>query len=230
MKEGYLIVLEGADGTGKGTQFSKLQETFSENKIPFTVFDFPRYYTNFWGKMVGRYLNREFGDMDNISPYLRTMFFILDQADAKEEIRKAKKKGNIVLCNRYVTSQIFQAGTMKKISDKDKYWRWLEKAFYKHLGGEKPDLVIGLYATPKVAFENIEKKQERKYSKGKKRDMNEENFDLQKAAARELVRQCNKRKDWILIKVTENNRMKSVETVTSEIISILKQKLQIKII
>lgn len=226
MKKGKLIILEGIDGTGKGTQFERIVNIFKLNKVKYEVFDFPRYYSSFWGKQVGRQLTGEFGQVTEVSPYFRTMFFILDQAGAAKDIKKALDKGKIVLCNRYTTSQIFQAAGFDTTKEKNAYWKWLDEAAYKELGIIPPDLVIGLYAEPEVAFQNVLKKSKREYSKAKQ-DLNEKNFNLQIKAANELKRVCKINKNWFLLKVSNKKQMYDIDKITNEIINTIQENLKL---
>jgi dTMP kinase len=223
-KNNYLIVLEGADGAGKGTQFEALKKVLIHNKIDYSTYDFPRYDT-FWGKNVARFLNGEFGDVKLISPYYKTLFYILDQADASKSIEKDLANGKLVLCNRFVSSnQIFQSSFIKKTEDKNKFLEWLDQAAYKELRIVKPDLVLGLLADPKVAFANIEKKGKRNYTQNL-RDENEKNFKLQTQVAKELKRICNVDSTWELVKVTKGSAMRSINEIRDDIIKYINNRL-----
>ncbi|MEA3357634.1 MAG: thymidylate kinase, partial [Patescibacteria group bacterium] len=79
---GKFIVIEGGDATGKATQVQLLANYLQKLKIKTKVLDFPRYYNNFWGKMVGTYLRGKFGGLYENNPYLSTLPYILDQSSA----------------------------------------------------------------------------------------------------------------------------------------------------
>ena len=84
--KGKFIVIEGTDGVGKSTQYDLLQTYLeSTGKKVFTI-KFPRYEQSFYGRMVKRYLNGEFGDHKTISPYFITTFYALDRMQAREEL------------------------------------------------------------------------------------------------------------------------------------------------
>jgi|PlaIllAssembly_1097288.scaffolds.fasta_scaffold219946_2 dTMP kinase len=253
--KGKLIIFEGLDGAGKGTQLHLLQEyleqenqkdetqiimfqeylnniynknqqfeLFSEylisKKKAFATYDFPRYYDNFWGGMVGRMLSGEF--KEDIDPYLRSMFYLLDQADACKKIRKDLHQGKIVICNRYITSSyIFQTGMFKSAKDKAKYITWLEEAGYQQLGIIKPDVVLCLYVKPEIAQELILKKNARDYLQKSNKDINEKNLQIQINAGREMLRFCKERKNWHLIDCMQEDQLKSQEEIAREIRSYL---------
>jgi dTMP kinase len=250
---GFLIVFEGLDGSGKGTQleiFRKFLETegvkgrqsqfkmfksdlekiyaknsqvemfgsfLADENRAFACYDFPRYEDNFWGGMVGRMLNKDFGS--RINPYMRSTFYLLDQADAAKEIRRDLRAGKVVICNRYITSSfIFQPAFIKGEANKQKYLRWLELAGFHHLGIVKPDLVLALYVDPLQAQQLIEKKTARGYIKGKKKDLNEENLSLQIRTAKEMLKRCQEFSYWRLVNcMDKDGNIRSKEEIAGEI-------------
>jgi dTMP kinase len=258
-KKGLLIVFEGLDGSGKGTQLKLLEEYLEDENMqgkdsqikmfrehlnnifnkdrqiamfsqflegvhrPFATYDFPRYYDNFWGKTVGRMLTGEFGK--RVNPYLRSIFYMLDQADACKQIRRDLNQGKIVICNRYITSSyIFQTALIRKPDDKKKYLDWLEQAGFKELNMIRPDVVIALYVKPETAQELILKKNSRGYLKEAK-DINEKNLKLQVNAAKEMLRMCRETKNWQLINCMDGNVLKSQQQIAKEIREFLKHYL-----
>jgi dTMP kinase len=255
-KRGILIVFEGLDGSGKGTQLKLFQEflenqnqiatenqirmfrehiahAFGKNQqfgmfteflkdqhLPFATYDFPRYYENFWGKMVGRMLTGEFGK--NPNPYLRSIFYVLDQAAACKQIKKDLQAGKIVICNRYITSSmIFQTAQFKSTQEKKAYLDWLETAGYRELGMVKPDVVLALYVKPEKAQELVLKKEARKYTNGAEKDINEKNLQLQINAGKEMLKLCKERTNWHLVDCMQGNELKSPEQISQEIRDLL---------
>ena len=91
-KKGKLIVFEGTDGSGKTTQAKLLFSYFQKNKIKTKYISFPRYET-VWGKMIRKFLNGEFGT--NVDPYVVSMLYAGDRANAKDEILEWLDLGNL---------------------------------------------------------------------------------------------------------------------------------------
>ena len=227
-KNGLMIVFEGLDGTGKATQVNLLQQFFAQQNLDenimtqTVIYDFPRYYGNFWGKTVGRMLNREFGS--DINPYLRTPFYLLDQAEACKTMREDLANGKIVICNRYMTSSmIFQTALLRSPKAKSEYVQWLEEASYIHLQMLRPDVVFCLYVEPKIAQTLISKKNSRGYIKGKKKDMNEENLKHQKNAGKDMLHFCKTRKNWLLINCMDGLNIKSPKAINQMIVEKIKR-------
>src|SRR3972149_8893382 len=114
MKKGKFIVFEGADGTGKTSQAKLLFDFFKKNKKDVVFTSFPN-YKSAWGKMVRRYLDGEFGDVGEVSPYLASMLYAGDRLLESERIRKWLKGGKTIICDRYMASNI--AHQSAKIKD-----------------------------------------------------------------------------------------------------------------
>ncbi|OGD90800.1 hypothetical protein A3D07_00640 [Candidatus Curtissbacteria bacterium RIFCSPHIGHO2_02_FULL_42_15] len=76
--KGEFIVFEGADGTGKTTQAKLLFDYLKKKKKNAVFFSFPN-YKSAWGKIVRRYLDGEFGDVNQVSPYLASILYAGDR-------------------------------------------------------------------------------------------------------------------------------------------------------
>lgn len=199
----------------KNQQFELFGEYLTNRKIIYTTYDFPRYYTNYWGKMCARMLTGEFGV--RLNPYIKSLFFLLDQSNASKSIRKDLTEGKMVICNRYITSSmIFQTGLIKNKKKKQDYLNWLIETGHNELKIIKPDIVIALYVDPIVAQELIKKKEERKYLKNGK-DINETNLKIQINAANEMLRLTKEKKEWHLINCMDGDKIRSIEDIAKEI-------------
>lgn len=224
-KRGVFIVIEGLDGSGKATQVALLHQYLQKHGHDVVLYDFPRYYDNFWGKMVGRMLTGEFGS--DINPYLRSPFYFLDQADASKQIVKDLAAGKIVLSNRYLSSSvIFQSAQFTDQKEKQEYLDWLFNAAYVELGMQKPDKVLCLYVDPEAARQMNLKKNQRNYLNGSKEDLNEKNYELQRKVAVEVKRFCKELTGWELVDCMENDRVKSPEAISLNIVKIIEPLLK----
>ena len=75
---GKLFVIDGTDGSGKQTQFDKLQERLKKDGIDFRVVSFPNYDSPSSG-LVKMYLSGEFGEnAKDVSPYIASTFYAGD--------------------------------------------------------------------------------------------------------------------------------------------------------
>jgi hypothetical protein len=104
--KGKLIVFEGIDGSGKGTQTKKLFNFLKNKGIKTELFEFPFYSETFFGKEVGNYLNGEFGGLKEIHPKLSAMLYAGDRYEKRDELIKKLNQGYLIICDRYVPSNI----------------------------------------------------------------------------------------------------------------------------
>ena len=160
--KGKLIVLEGGDGAGKGTQTELLMSALRAKGVRVSVFDFPQYNLSNFGKLCGRALTGEFGDFVKLSPYLASLPYTLDRVAAREKLRDALARG-IVVCNRYTPSNIAYQAAKLSGAAREKFVRFLEDAEYRELLLPSPTLVLYLYVPVRIAHALVAEKTVREY-------------------------------------------------------------------
>ncbi len=223
-RKGKLVVIDGTDGSGKGTQTQLLLDYLEKQGKPNKYIDFPRYYTSFHGKMVGRYLAGEFGKKESASPYLSSLFYAMDRLTARDEIVDWLEEGNIVVANRYTTSSMaFQTARVEK-EKQEEFLKWLYDMEYKEHKLPKEDLVIFLYVPVEISQKLIEQKNKREYMGGKKKDIHESDVVYQKEVLKLYLELAKKYPHWEVIQcVDSRGRLLSVEKVHEKILKVLKK-------
>lgn len=222
---GKLIVIEGSDGAGKTTQLELLRKYLTSLQIPTKVIDFPRYKTSFYGKMIAQYLNGEFGKFEHIHPHLISVLYAMDRASAKRTMDSWLKEGNIVLSNRYATSNMAHQSARLSGAEKEQFLVWIEELEYKLNKIPREDIVIYLYVPYQISQELILKKDktQRSYVKGKTKDVAEENLEHMRKSEEAYKDLVNRFPHWVMIScVDENNKLKKRETIHEEIKEVLK--------
>lgn len=207
---GIFIVLEGSDGSGKGTQFRLLSERLKAVGHEVAVFDFPRYEEPS-SYFVKRYLNGDYGPASELSPYTSSIFYALDRYEAAPGIRKALDQGKLILANRYVGSNMAHQGTKFSTEAEQRgFFMWADSLEYQLLGIPRPNINLFLKVPADISFELIVQKTERDYTK-KKRDEHEADIQhLKKAVtAYELLCQLFPR-DFTEINCTRDDQILSV--------------------
>ena len=224
-RKGKLIVIDGTDGSGKGTQTKLLLEYLDKSKVANKYIDFPRYYTSFHGKMVGRYLSGEFGSMESASPYLSSLFYAMDRLTARDELVDWLEEGNLVVANRYTTSSMaFQTARVEP-DKQEEFLKWLYEMEYKEHKLPKEDLVLFLYVPVEISQKLIEQKESRDYTKGKKKDIHEADRSYQKRVLDLYLDLAQKNKHWIVIEcVDSQGNLLSIEEVHGKILQVLKER------
>jgi dTMP kinase len=217
-EKGKFIVIEGIDGSGKGTQTELLIRRIEKENKEVIVDDYPHYETSFWGKHVGKMLSKEFGNPMEISPYLTVLPYLLDESDgSKKIIRPALELGKTVISNRYFTSNVHQIAKRPK-KERESYANWLWEAGYNQMEIIRPDLVLVLLVDPPICQENILKKAKRNYTKDQRMDAAEEDFGHQMEAAEEYKKMAEKEPDvWILIDCCRDGKLMSKEEINEKI-------------
>ena len=116
--KGKLIVIEGAcDGIGKTTQYNLLKEYLEKNGYSVCSHHFPTYDSK-QGKLTEYYLNGDFGNPSDLSPYLVNSIYAVDRSITwNDKLKAAYDKGDIILLDRYTTSSlIYQASALSQRS------------------------------------------------------------------------------------------------------------------
>lgn len=100
---GTLIVIEGLDGSGKNTLARQLAERWTGDGHSVATMSFPRYGASIHADLVRDALYGRLGDLTD-SVYGSALLFALDRRDAAAGIRDLLARNDIVLLDRYITS------------------------------------------------------------------------------------------------------------------------------
>lgn len=219
--QGTLIVVEGIDGAGKTTQTKLIQawasKTFQRNVV---TFDFPAYDRSPFGKMIGQFLRGDYGDPVAMDPFQTALLYAGDRHYAKSDLCAALARGDIVVLNRYVPSNLAygcaKLRLLGRAHERDKLVAFTELLEYEMLCLPRPDAVIFLATEPSTAARQIDVRC--KETATESRDQYEENSALQEIVAEEYARLAA-RKEWHSIAV--NNR--TIEDVHCEVQAIVRQ-------
>ncbi len=215
MSKGKLIVFEGADGSGKSTQAKLLFDSLKKKKIPAVLTSFPR-YESAWGKMVRRYLNGEFGDVNRVDPYFVSMLYAGDRLIASPDIKKWLNEGKTVVCDRYVASNIAHQGAKFQTSNsKLQFIKWLEDLEFNIHKIPKPDLVVLMTIPNSVA---------QKFMAKRVRDIHEKDLVYQMRVAQEYEEYSKGKKNWITVSNMKGTNLRSLQEVHEEIVKTLTQQ------
>ncbi|MCK9466705.1 MAG: hypothetical protein M0P94_00010 [Candidatus Absconditabacterales bacterium] len=212
MLKGKFIVIDGTDGSGKGTQTKLLVQRLKNSGYSVEIADFPQY-----GKksaiMVEEYLNGKFGTAQEVGPYRASVFYAIDRYAASFEIKKRLEEGKIVISNRYVSSNMgHQAGKIKDPKERDKFLQRLEEFEYRLFAIPKPDKNILLYMPTEIGQQLVDKKGHRDYIGGQKRDIHEADLQHLKDAA-EAYKYVAKKYNWTIVDSAPNGELLSIEEV-----------------
>ncbi len=224
-RKGKLIVIDGADGSGKTTQATLLIKYLHKISDAVRYISFPRYYNSFHGKTVAKFLRGEFGSLTEVSPYLASLAYALDRASMKEEMDEFLATGGYIVTNRYATSNMAHQGAkFKDEKSLQEYLKWVYELEYKVHKLPKEDVVIYLSVPTETSLRLTASRKPPQYLLGRKRDIHEEDVNYQIRTQELYLQLANKNKNWIDIQCFKNDRLLSPSVIQSLIIAGLIKK------
>lgn len=224
LEQGKFIVFEGTDGSGKGTQIAPLVKYLTETCQPHQVIDFPRYEDNEYGRLVGRYLKGSFGGLMEVHPCLAALPYAGDRLLAGPLINSWRADGNLVIANRYNSSNTAFMAAKLPLEERAEYIEWLENLEYNVNGIPREDLVILLDVTPDISVGNVDKKDVRGYLGAKGRDIHEDNLDYQREVASVYLELAKSREHWRVIECVRERKLLGITEINCLVIDLLKNE------
>lgn len=222
---GYLLVIEGTDGSGKQTQAEKLLLRLQVMGKKAIKFSFPNYNSPSSGP-VKMYLNGEFGDDDkSLDAYQASALYAVDRlCTYKKDIEKYYRDGYIIVLDRYVQSNMLhQAGKIQDIQEVDNYLQWLDKLEFDTLHLPRANKVIFLDVPVDISMELAKTRGDLKT--GGKQDIHEKNPDHLVHAYTAGV-YVGERYGWTRIKCTKNGKMRSIDEISDDIYDAIKDDIE----
>lgn len=207
---GKLIVIEGLDGSGKGTQTKMLLAALKRQKISALQLSYPNYASPS-AALVKMYLAGEFGkSAADVNAYAASTFYAVDRyANYKAQWEQDYWGKPLIISDRYTTSNIvFQLGKLPK-AQWDAYIAWLEDFEYQKLGLPKPDLVLYLDMPVEVSQRLIAARYGGDESK---KDIHEKDIAFLKQC-RENARYAAQKLGWQIIGCAHGGHPKPVEEI-----------------
>ena len=153
MPNGKLIVIEGSDGSGKGTQSEKLFDRLKTESFSVQKLSFPDYASDS-SALVKMYLNGQFGtEATAVSPYAASVFYAVDRyASFMTKWHDFYLGGGTIIADRYVSSNMaYQAAKIDDTKEREDFLRWLYDLEHVKLALPIPDLVIFLDMPPTIS-------------------------------------------------------------------------------
>lgn len=218
--KGKLIVIEGLDGSGKSTQIELLKSKLSDksvHQIKLPDYDSPS------STLVKMYLHGEFGkDPDDVNAYAASAFYAVDRfANYKTKWKEFYDRGDIIISDRYTTSNAYHQSTKIPREDWSAYFTWLEEFEYNQIGIPKPDAVIYL----DMPIEISQKMMSKRYSGDEsKKDIHESNINYL-LKCREAALVAADEMNWNVIKCNSGDSPRPIESIGDEIFEIVSKEL-----
>ena len=220
MTRGKLVVFEGTDGSGKGTQLALLVRHLQNKNIPFATLDFPRYSESFFGDLAGKMLMGELGPVEHIPPKLAVLPFACDRWLSKKDMDTWRDQGKIVVSNRYTASSAVYHAARLPEKEQQQFIDWVVKLEQEIIGLPAPDMTIFFHVPVAVSQKLME---ERETLTSKKKDMYEKDLRMLQTVEELYGTLGSRLLNWKVIECTKAETMRSREEIHKEVLDVLTQ-------
>lgn len=220
---GKIIVIEGTDCSGKETQTKLLKEYLISKGYKVGTISYPRYETP-TGRIIGGPLLGKpsimaswFDKPMELDAKVATLYYAADRRASLPVIKELLEENDFLIMDRYVYSNMAHQGS--KIDNKEeriKMYKFLETLEFNLLELPKADKVIFLYL-PYVFGEEIKKNRKELLDEAEKNK-------LHQIRSEQVYLELTEIYDFIKIDCFKDNKVKSREEISSELIKKLKIK------
>ena len=222
---GRLIVIDGLDGSAKGTHSKLVTDKLNELGIPAMRISFPDYESPS-SALLQMYLHGEFGShAQDVNAYAASVLYAADRfASFTEKWGQSYKSGKLIFADRYTPANAIYQMTKLNKADWDSYLEWLFDFEYNKIGIPAPDKVIFLDMPVDVS----QRLMTSRYNGDEtKKDVHEANVEFLNAC-REAALYAAAKYDWVVVCCAENGEPLPIEVINDKVYSILKSTLKEK--
>lgn len=136
---GVFLVLESADESYKDQVFEALKDKLTQEKYNVLALKFPCLNKSS-GYFVAQYINGNYDQLRDVSPYAASLFFALDRYEMTSQIQKTIENGGVVLATGFSGSTISKLGrNFLKPEERRGYFIWNDSMEHEILGTPRPD-------------------------------------------------------------------------------------------
>lgn len=212
---GKLIVIDGADGSGKATQAKLLTARLEADNRQVMSLDFPRYSDNHFGRLLRECLDGVHGDFISIPPKIASTLYAADRFESSKQIETWLEEGKHVVLDRYVSANMMhQGGKVRDSEELKAFLEWLDQMEHGVFGIPRPDIIVYLEVPAAVRQQLLFGDNTRQSL-----DIAEQHEDHQlasEATARNIVAMKN---DWRLVSCVKESELRSRDDILEEIYS-----------
>ncbi len=215
---GLLIAIEGIDGSGKHTQAKLLEHSLAAKGYSVFATGFPQ-YDSWFGSMVGKFLNGDYGPLQTVDPHFSALLYAGDRFEAKGRLETVLNEGKIVLVDRYVSSNLAHQVARADAEKRSEFLRWIEHLEYSIYGLPREDLILYLRVPPSQAQMLVAHKTERQYTRAT-HDIQEKSLRHLEDAA-EMYDMLSRSRPWATVQCydAQNNSLRLPEDIAGEVLS-----------
>lgn len=211
---GKLIVIEGTDGSGKSTQFSRLTQKLTQEGRAFHRLVFPQ-YSEPSSALIRMYLGGEFGSSPtDVNAYAASTFYAVDRyASYKKDWGDWYENGGLVVSDRYTTSNAVHQASKEPAARQADFLQWLYDFEYEKLALPRPDLVLYLDVPTTFTEKLLRHREQDTHTSA---DIHEQDTAYL-ATCRETGRAAAAFYGWTVIECVKDGQMRSIDDIHEEI-------------
>jgi dTMP kinase len=215
---GKLIAVEGIDGSGKRTQVELLEKALIADGHSVYSTGFPQ-YDSWFGKMVGQFLNGDFGALETVDPHFSALLYAGDRFEAKPRLEAALHQNRIVLADRYIASNLAHQTARVPAAERESFVAWIEHLEYNLYQLPREAMVLYLRVPPRQAQVLVGRKSPRSYTSEKKDILEASLRHLEEASA--MYDNLSRRSNWVTIPCFDESleTMRPQKQIAAEILA-----------
>ena len=223
---GFLVAIEGIDGSGKGTQAHQLVDRLNSDGISTSLLSFPRYSETLFGRAIGEFLNGDFGPLEAVAPQLAAVLYAGDRFESLDVLTEALANHQVVVCDRYVPSNLAHQGSRESAAKQAELIEWMERIEYDVFELPRPDTVVWLDIPPRICRKLIALKAPRDYTE-KAADLQEADLEYQVGVYDVYRSLAADRRHWNRINgLVENTEdVRSIEHIGEDVLDVVRRQL-----
>jgi dTMP kinase len=220
---GYLVAIEGIDGSGKGTQAKLLLQQLEAEGLRVTLISFPRYDATFFGRAVGEYLNGAFGALGQVHPFFASLLFAGDRFESRIVLTEALAAHDVVVLDRYVASNIAHQAARLEGAGRQRLVAAIEHLEFDLYQMPRPDLVVLLDLSVPCAQRLIANKPARTYTE-RAADIQEADADYLACVRALYIELAGHEPNWSVIFCEQQGSLRAVDEIAEEIASLVQSR------
>ncbi len=185
-----------------------------------SLLSFPRYSATHFGAAIGRFLNGEFGSLDQVDPHLAATLYAADRFESKEMLTQAIAENDVVICDRYVPSNIAHQGGRKTGEARTALQNWISHVEYEVFRLPRADLIVHLDLPAETAQELIARKAARDYT-DRKADLQEADRKYLAAVREAYLELSESESGWKMVSLLDGEKLRSIEEIGDKIAALV---------
>jgi dTMP kinase len=159
-----LVAIEGIDGAGKGTLTANLMRLAAADGLDAAALSFPRYEATRFARLIGQYLNGEFGALDEVSPRFAALLYAGDRFESRRHLLDLLARHRLVVLDRYVASNMAYNAAKLPPAEREALIGWIEATEFGLFELPAPELTCLVETGAETAHRLVGEKAARSYT------------------------------------------------------------------